>query len=489
MASDDQANLQVLRSVNSPEFMDELEYSVDTIKPKQAEQYFSILLDHFQQDVSEEAGKAILIAISKVICVDDFLTIFIKNEHHLQLPFKKKQFAPEIFDILFVLVTVAPLAFDEKLSKCFGSIIRRDPAKSLTLLAIYSQHFNEIDNPWPMVDLLIQEAHRFSSIQTAANYSYLLAFLCRKYPDYCEGRAEHCWRKIGLLLQSTDIAVLQAVYCALFSITEVYKEATSPVELMLDHLKQNELRDSVLTLLLAAPPFSSGQNRELLKRLLRIGENNHHATLVLMRMATDEEFAKFLINNAHLWMTKELPTYRETLRLFLVVYSNPDLHDMILKCDYFVGFLTMCASQGGEDDLVIICTVLRRVELTENFVSTQEFNEFMKVYFDAATNQKPGTKVAEQSIYSAMLLTSTVAMIGYLNVFPTIARFIVNTIKDRNALSCYAAEAATVLCAYQKCLNVFKKEDLANYLKINMKTFTGKMKQAAPKLLQIMQEV
>ena len=488
MSSDDMTNLHILKNIENPDFMDELEYSVSTLKAKQADQYFTILINHFQSEIPEEIGKSILIAISKVICVDDFLTCFLKNEFQLQLPYKKKQFAPEIFDILYVLVTAAPIVFDDKLSKCFGTIIKRDPQKSLTLLATYSQHFNDIDDPWSMVDLLIYEAHRFSSSSTAAYYAKLLAFLCRKYPDYCKGRAANAWRKICLLLQMKDIQTLQSVYLAMFSITEVYKEAESPVDLMLPHLSTNELRDSVLTLLLAAPPFSRGQNRELLRKLIQISTSNHHATLVLMRMATDVEFSKYLINNASMWMTQELPTYRETLRLFLVVFAHQELHNMILDCDYFVSFLTTCAIKGEEIDLIILCTVLRRVDLTEQFVSTSEFNEFMKIYFDSATNQKSGSKVTPQSIYSAILLTSTVSMIGYLNVFSAISKYLAQIIKERNGISCFAVEAAIILCGYDRCRKVFNKEELLSFLRNNLNTFTGKMKQAVPKLIQVLQE-
>lgn len=477
MDLEESSNLENLKSIHTPEFMDELEDIPETIKPKQVSQFYTIVLNHFENEIPEEIGRAILGTIAKIICIDEYLNIFIQTKSHLRLPYKKKQFVSDIYDILFVIVTAAPIAYEENLSRAFGGIIRRDPSKALTLLAMYSQHFNEIDNPWPMVDLLIQEAHRFQGIETATNFATLLAFLCRKYPDYCEGRSEHCWRKISALLALKDIPTLKSVYCALFSITEVYKEAVSPLELMKPHLKIRDLQDSVLTLLLAAPPVGKDtRDKVLLQTLCQMGERNKNATLVLMRIATDNSFAEFLIQNAGLWMTKELPSVIDTMRLFFVVFAHVELRNSISESPKFIEFLKMVTEGGSGSTLSMICTIIRRIEISEDFIAALSETGFLGAFFTTAVHISNIT-----AMHAAFLMLDTLAKIGYAREYLKMCEIVAKTVQDRGELAEVATLVAIQLCEYKRCVQVFKKVRLDEFMKRNLSN--SKLKANAAKFL------
>lgn len=480
--SNDFTNLHILEDVHKMDFLDELSYSPDTLSLSQANDFFHIVLSHFKKDISSEIGHAILSVISRIICKEDFLTTFSMNRFTEMLPFDQKVYVDDIFDILYIIVTLSPISFDEHLSARFGSIIRRNPSKSLTLLASYSQHFNEIDNPWPMVDLLIHESRRFYGLETAASYASLLAYLCRKYSDYRVGRSEHCWHKIGSLLNEKDIHTLKSVYCSMFSITEVYPDLVSPVELMKPHLKIRELQDSVLTLLLAAPPVGKvTRDKGLLQSLLDLSETNKNATLVIMNIAADTIFAEFLVQNANLWMTRELPTIIDTMRLFFVVFRHTQLRSLITESPNFIEFLKMVTEQENSSTLSMICVIIRRIDLTEDLIGALGETGFLNGFFTSAC--RLGSNIA---MHSALLMIDTLARVGYSREYLKMCDVISQTIMDRGELCEAAAKVAVRLCDYNKCIQVFKKKKLHDFMKKNLQN--SKLRKSAQEFLDAIQD-
>jgi len=476
-------NLEVLRYPESMGFIEELDFSPDTLKSNQSVEFFEILLSYFANEISLDLGNHILATISKVICVKEHLSVFVQQNFINKLPFNQKAFIDPIFDILYILVTLAPVSFNEEFSKQFGLLIRRGPQKSLTILALFSQHFDDIDNPWPIVDLLIQESSRFSSFDNIVNYVTLLAFLCRKFPDFCAERGKHCWHKISsIIVSAKDLHIIGAAYFSLYSITEVYQDGVAPIDAIKIHIKIKELQDSALTLLLAAPPKGKdSKDKQLLLLLISIAEKNRNATLVLIRMALDFEFSEFLVVHSALWMTKELPTALETFRLFFSVFYHRDLRPLIKDSPNFVSLLKMVVEQENSSTLSMICTIIRRIDITEEFIKQLSDSGFLNIFFSVST--KIGSNV---SLHSTFLLIDTLAKVSYSREFLKMCDYVVDTIKERGELSEIAGMVAIQLCNYKKCLQAFQNKHLNEFFQKS--TLTPKLKKISAKYFEFLQK-
>ncbi|EAX88252.1 hypothetical protein TVAG_089000 [Trichomonas vaginalis G3] len=462
MNPEDSTNLEILKVPNVDGFYEELEASPETLHYSQSREFFEILLNYFQQSIDEETGNLILYTIAKVLCNDRHLDVFIKENFALQLPYRQRMFQDSVFEIIFVLVSLGPHCFDDsRITKQFAPLIKRNPKKSLTILAIYAQKFAYIENPWPMVDLLIQESQRFIGPELAANYVSLLTTLCIKYEDYCQGRAEHCWRKICALLNETDIMTLKVVYCGLCNISKVYTGGELPIDPIRAHLRVKDLQRPVLTLLISVPLHGEEScDRPLLQTLCSLSERDDKATMVLMKASSDPVFADFLVENAKLWLGKELPTPIETLRLFLSVFKFKELRQTIAESPDFYEFLKMITNQENGNSLSMLCTIIRRIELNEQIISNLSDSGFLRAFFAMAADLNTTT-----SKHSALLMLDTISRIAYSREFMKMCDMINDIINERGELTEVAILVAAELCTYKKCELAFKRKRLDEYIK------------------------
>lgn len=481
---EDSTNLEILKVPNVDGFYEELEVAPETLHFSQAREFFEILLGYFQQSIDEETGNLILMTIAKVLCNDRHLDTFIKENFALVLPYKQRAFQDAVFEILYVLVSLGPHCFDDsRITKLFAPLIKRNPKKSLTLLAIYALKFADVDNPWPMVDLLIQESQRFVGPELASNYVSLLTTLCLKYEDYCQGRAEHCWRKICALLNETDILTLKMVYCGLCNISKVYPAGDLPIDQIRAHLRVKELQRPVLSLLISVPlNGNEACDKQLLQTLCSLAERDDKATMVLMKASTDPIYAEFLVENTKLWLGKELPTPIETLRLFLSVFKIKELRQIIADSPNFLEFLKMITNQENGNSLSMICTIVRRIELNEQIIANFSDSGFLRAFFAMATDLNTTT-----SKHSALLMLDTISRIAYSREFMKMCDMVNDLINEHDELAEVAILVAAELCVYKKCALAFKRKRLDEYVKTLL--VDQQLKTAAKRFLDAIADV
>lgn len=488
MNGDDPTNLGILKNMSNEGFFEELEMAPVTLHPHQSVQFFDILLSFFKNDesINKDNGNMILNTITKVLTNDRHLTVFIQEGFASGLPFRHKIFHDAIFDILFVLVSLGPQCFDDdNLTRSFAPMIKRDPKKALTLLAIYSEKFNEVENPWPMVDLLIQEAGRFTETYIAGNYATLLAYLCTHYQDYCQGRAEHCWKKICLLLTETDILTLKIIYCALTNIARVYNLGTLPLSHMKHHLRIKELQRAILSLLICVPLQGDDCcDFEFFQTITNLAQRDVRATTALMKAAQDEVYAEFMVNNSSYWMGKELPTTIDSIRLFLVIFKHHNLRENISRTQDFTEFLKLATDQENSGTLSMICTFLRRVKLDQELVKELSESGFLRVFFNMC--DEIGNNI---SFHSALLMIDTLSRICYTREYMKMCDTINNIIRDdkNNELREVASLVAVQLCQYRKCALSFKRKRLDEFMKENIQD--SQIGKAAARFLEAIADV
>ena len=485
MNMDEPTNLEILKVPTADGFLDELEAAPETLHYSQGREFFNILLAYFRTGIDEETGNLILTTIAKVLCNDRHLSTFVTENFVIDLPFKQRAFIDGVFEVLFVLVTLDPLSFDnnKEVAQLIASSTKKNPKKVLTILALFCEKFGDAEYPWSMSDILIQEAHRFTGPDLAPNYVALVTNLCLKYKDFCQGRAKHCWKKICALLEETDILTLKVIYCGLCNIAKVYNEGALPIDQIRTHLRVKELQRPALSLLLTQP--LAGEDccdRPLLQIICSLAERDDKATLVLMKSARDPVFADFLIDNANFWLCKELPTVVETLRLFLVVFNHKELRQALAETPEFVEFLKLATEQENSGTLSMICTILRRIEITEDLVHRLSDSGFLRAFFAMSCELKSST-----ATHSALLMLDTIAKVTYTREFMKMCEVVNSIITEKSELSEVATLVAAQLCEYKKCALAFKRKRLDDYLRTQLNDEA--MKKPAKRFLDAIADV
>lgn len=446
------------------------------ISQRDSPKFFKIILSHFSNDIPKEIGNAIMMVIRVLIRNEKIRDVFVTQGFAEQIPFKNKNYVDESFCILNELVKNCPEAFDEELTNKFASILTHSSSKSLSILCSYAKQFDDLntDNPWPMIDILIQASKYFSKPKLLPNYSSILLHLCSKYPDYCSARAGYCWNIFKNIIETeSDVTSLDVCYNSLAALFDFYKEGEIPIESIKLHLKNSEISDSVLSFLAVIANGNDETNDDptnisvfkdsgILKTLLSISKTNVKATLVLMKASSTIQIASEVLGKGE-WMTSSLPLPTDTLRLFLVIFGHSKLRNKIISLPTFIPFLKSMTAINNSGVVTIICTVLRRVTINQEMLDNMSSECFLDNFFQTSIHL--GDQV---SLHSFLLLLDTLSKVGFTSEFVGACEKLVYLVKNDKHLNQIASYVAANLCKYEECAMKMKSLKLDEYFSDNL---------------------
>ena len=164
-------NLDILKKPQKTAFLDELDSAPSKILPSQARSFFNLIFAAFSANLPNNVYKQILKTVSIIIQDEKFLNSFMTGNYVNALPFENEVLHKSIFDFLYVLVSLDINALDSEFANNFSeTMLASDPSKTLTLFALYSQSFNDADDPWPILDLLFLKSEPFEAPEFVQDY-------------------------------------------------------------------------------------------------------------------------------------------------------------------------------------------------------------------------------------------------------------------------------------------------------------------------------
>lgn len=478
-------NLQVLEKGKGRDFFQELAKIPLNLNEKTVGPFLKTTFDLLQRsDIPEVSINKLLIALYKIITSKNqfiapkAIDILINKKYAEKLPFKIKPTTPNLLNLLYALALHAPTSLTLEVSKQISqNLLLENPEKVLTILAVFSQHFASVENPWPMLDLLFKP-HPNVFRSSSVDYVSLLTFLCHEFEDYREARLQHCWNSICETLNNDNVPSLDTSYyslCTLYDIDpERVKSFTFPTSACSIHLRKPSLIRAVISLLLRFEPSISDEDsyelsptknksstawslQSLVQSLLSAAQTEVDANLILVRMATRKAIARILIHDST-WMTKELPTKTNTIRLFAMILSHSDLLSELMQKVELIDFLRNMCQMNTRAALSACSHFIRRLPLNKEFIEQLSKTEFLTDFFITSTTKKdtPSKNVA-------LVMADTIAKITYVRELLMVCDFVSNLIKQGDELEITAGKVAVHLCLYPKCAHQFKKNKLNDF--------------------------
>lgn len=445
---------------NQSDYTMELGNVQRNIKPEDIVDFYKIIFGHFQETIPVEIGEVTLRTLSRLLQKKVFRQPFVEGKFAAGLPYNQKNLTDGVLDVLYVLVTRSPEIFDQEVADAFARLIVRQPKRSLVIIAIYATYFEQLENPWPLLDDLIQGQRRFSVDECAKEYVLLLAYLVVEHRGFRRGRAKQAFDCVAQNLESNDVDVVNAAYSALASIVSVEQNIIVPFREVRSHLQFQEFQDYVLDFLLVCPlNWDDLAHPKFLRTLLKIARTNSKATLVLMRLAEDIKVAQSLVES-NSWLVKDLPSAQDTLRLFLVVFKHLPMRPLIAHKDNFITFLRRVNSYGAESDHSLLCTIIRRVNLDRELVSKMSKEGFIAEYLGAADDFH-----SENASYSAILFADTICKDFFTKELVPMCETVFELIQAGGENQPAAIKLATDMCRHQKCVEKFNHLRLPQFLK------------------------
>ena len=424
------------------------------LQAQQEAKFFDQMLTDLEYDIPVDTGNEILLTLCRVLYDRTHCQTFVDGEFAERLPFAAPEYAAQLFDLLYLIAQNCPAAFTAPVAKRFRALIPGDAQKALTVLAVYADRFEEVNNPWPMLDLLLTKSAQFQRPELVENYISVLQYLCRRFPDYRRERGDACWRRVCGALATRSESVVTTAYYGLCAIAEATSSVglgeTFPMEWILKHIKKAPLQPPIVSLLLRRiPPANAPGTEDLVRALVGIAEQTEKGCYILMKMAKDHHVAQVLLKSPS-WMKKRLPNLVNTLGLFTVIMEHLSLRQQVVQKDETVALLKELAMDSSCEYLLGVCQLIRRLPLTGEFVSKLSDSGMLSEYAATMANA-----VGENFMHSALLLYDSLARVQYVKDFDEACDFVSRIALKRNTenkdLPVIAARVAVTLSMYPSC--------------------------------------
>jgi hypothetical protein len=468
----------ILGDPRSPKFLDEVTSAHVFIDDSRISEFFDLLLTVLRDldpEIPDDRGQEIIRCICRIISMNPTHRKAFVNPEYIRSLFESQRFREDILDIFSVLIAECPTLFDKSIAQKLATKVRftgRRGQKILVLLFAFAQQLDQIDDPFPMLDLLFDPNGnaRFIRDDLAAQYAILFGILVRKCPEFRRQRGNRAWEVICTqLLPLQNPEILIAAYDSCCVIASHVRHVQFPFEVLKDHccdpVYEGKLVPSVLSLLLVVDlQYEKLRDTDLLATLIEVasGPQGRPAALALMKLAGDRTVARKLAIDIPGWMARRLPEIEETLRIFLVVFQCERLRLSLAEADSFLPFLRNLLDEGNTHLHCIVSKILRRIFARieaddRTFVEKLASEGFLKDYLAEATD------LNSPNVWLGVLqLLELLANYGYQPELRIGCRITVALAKGREfADLCESAlTVATKLARYPKCADELRKSGM-----------------------------
>lgn len=462
-------NFSVLKNPNDHSFKIMITEAPKMLEVSQAQEFFTIIMEHFKKEIAFELKRLILDTVIQLLTIDGIRAVFC-NEFIKKLPFNQG-FDTEILDILNIIVTHSPESIENDISHNFSRLTAHNPSKCLIILAIYSQSFDQIDIAWNFFDTLFRNCKYFEIPELVPHYFTLIVNLIQNHSDFCDARIEIAWKTVCKAFSLSDhIAIAHAFY-SLSKFAELAPDRCQnfdfPLDAVIKYISVPDTQRAVFSLLFRLRPNPSlDENSDyegipnLITKLFDIAQKNSNASLILMKMAFDIDYADMILDsNEGRWLTLALPSYMETCRLFTIILTHSQLRIKVVQNNFTITFFSNLIN-FADNKLPMcnaLCTFLRRMPLNESFLKGLSRCGFFQICFNAAIENKP----------LFLLLIDTVAKVAYVKDFIDVLDKIIEfmrtarDIKLLNSCLCVCLD----LSKYKNCALKFQEKKLNDIMK------------------------
>lgn len=479
-------NILNLKDPNKPIFMQELKCSFMNLTSAQEHEFFSTLLSHFASPLlTVDTGRIILTAIYKFLCQTSRQINF--KQLVLKLPFSNYNYLAQNLDILYVLAEQDPNVFTKEVSIKFKPLIRQNPYKCLTILAILTINFEEFEDPWSMLDLLFSCKNSF--IQNCpSEYINVMVTLCKKSESFLNARGSLCWSRICSVLKVSEKeeSILTSYYgiCKLIDLNQnLFDHSLLPYDKIFNHFEKKVFQSSVISLYLRVLPLKNDPNiAHIILILLNLAKDSIKAALILIRLAGQLQTATLILDNKR-WLAEKIPTQIDTARLLLSIMKHENLKMKIINIPEFLTFLKNSFNDDNSNFFITIPKIIRRIHINESFVNNLAEKNLIQLFVS-----KSNLMTDYDQINSMLLLFDTIVSIEFSKKIPNfdnICNFLSKIIKIPNETSVNAIKVAIHYCKFQQCISCFKKNGIDTVLsEINEE----ELPKASKKLKNILSE-
>ena len=414
-----------------------------------------------------------------------FIAPFVAGNFITKLPFEKGAFREQLLDLLCFLVKVDPNSIPPEIADRFAILLEKKPEKSLTLLAFLALKFDYIQDPWPIFELLVKRPKYFDNEDLIGNYVALLIYLNKNYEPFRKAYSTKTWRAFCSFLPGDSVEMAKTCLCGLCALYDINPKCATkggfPTHDVAKYLKNPDTKSAAIPLLLRTQPKKADPEelKVLVANLLKVAQSDKKATLILMEMAIEDDVARIMVETPK-WIGQELPSTIETVRLFAVVLSHKDLREVIMQTDVVISLFRNMIDQDDPSICSIICTFIRRLPITPEFVLNLGKQGLIRSYIDLfLRSEDPNVTM------SGLLFVDTISLQAYHKDYIRLVDSLLPILKNPDLAKTAAAVTAN-LAKHRELHKVFQERHLDRFFRKALKD--ENLKKQAKKFLRHMEE-
>jgi hypothetical protein len=382
---------------------------------------------------------------------------FCEQRLHELLSFDNPQTLDSICSLLSPLFKHCPSHFHHNYETRFTQLIHAKPGNALRLLGIYADRFDEIEDPWPLLDLLVTQRRWWFRGSDGSLFIDIILSLLQTYPTFQESRFDCCRKLLVEFLGSKDLNTVISAYTA---ITLLYdNEFDLDFVLLHKHLTTSDLVGPVIGLLSKIEELPIIP--ELILPILRAAKHLHEATELILRLITTARTAHLLMEHAE-FVQWSLPTYFDTFRIVFKVSKFVD----VSNCEFIPVLFALAAEVGSPDIYQCFERFLKRVETPSGFLRALQEERFFEHFLSGLIELTDDT-----ALVSGLTTLEKFAEIGFVRDFRTLCKPIKRFLRRGDEVASAAlfalraltqhAEMATALLGkgFEDCLARFDTGD------------------------------
>ncbi|OHT01568.1 TKL family protein kinase [Tritrichomonas foetus] len=439
-------DIDAIADPRSYTFRSELKKASTTLQKVQSRQFMNVISEHFKGNIRPAELSAVLNTLQQILQRKCHREMFIELELYNRLPIHREEIIGSCFDVLLVLFERSPTTFDESYVDTMNFLISKHPQKAIILLSNYAKSFDTLPNAWNLLDLLIQKASVFFKAMVGSELVSTLFFLCHNFADFCKARFSYVSGIFLKALQTKDNNTIKLAYNALSHFYR--KDIEFDFGLITEHLNSDQLVEHALQLLIRIHDVPCLP--ELISILLDRATKYLEANLVLLKLAALEEGAVLIIRKPK-WISYNMPTVLDTLRLYLAIMTHVELRPILSRLRQTPEFFMKLCEENDSRVLTHLSMIIRRFKIDKDLINNFSESGVFKSIFTASLDF--GDDIA---LHAAMMILLKVGKVGFAPEYLMLGESLKEIVISNRKIAGTAVSAVTLLSQYPLCAKKFK---------------------------------
>ncbi|OHS96838.1 hypothetical protein TRFO_09728 [Tritrichomonas foetus] len=418
---------------DDPRFNSFIEYQVENIEVFQFPQFYQIISPYIIY--SCDVTKIIITNIVKLINKNEEFLDKIYESRFVSAVNVEKNIEDEMLEILANFFIKRPNFLNGTFNRLIAYFINHKPNDILALYSIYVHNLEAIEDPFPILDFLRSYARIFLNINAGVKFIDLFYYLIKEYLEFQQSRV-HIFRPIFTAFARSDLDCVVAT--ALKAIFDLYDDSFQiNLKVLLQYVSNPNLSKYSLAVIERINDYPKSKSF-----VISVGsqcDSTKIASNILLKFASlSHEHASLLSTSTH-WMKSK---GEHNARIFLYLFSIPELRKNLSESPYFPQFLVNTAKLGNSTIVEFIGAILRRIEVTPELLDKLEELKFFIIMIHATKEFPTTTKCVIE-------LIETVSKVKYLSSYSQFIPLLMQQLSLHNELT-FTAISGFVLLSYHK---------------------------------------